>query len=162
MTDTHDQAGLNPEIEAGRTSHSDDLRGRASAAYEDTRETIVGGIDQNPLALVVGGIALGAVLGALLPRTEREGELLGATGRRLTDAASGALGAARSAGQAKLDELGMNSSNTKEQINTLFKSVTQVVEEAAGAATNSVKGGAKTTAADTDIEVIPEVGAGPL
>lgn len=161
MTDINDQAGLNPEIEAGRTSpQTGDLRDRASAAYEDTRETIAGGIDQNPLALVIGGIALGAVVGALLPRTEREGELLGATGRRITDAASGALGAARTAGQDKLDELGINPNNAKQQLNTLFKSVAQAVQEAAGAATQSVKGDAKTSASTA--EVLPEVGAGPV
>lgn len=157
MTDMHDQAGLNPEIEAGRGSkQSGDLRERAASAYGDTRDTIASGIDQNPLALVLGGIAIGAVVGALLPRTERETELLGTTGRRITGAASGALGAARVAGQDKLDELGINGTNAKDQINTLFRSVAQAVEEAAGAATKSVKREPKPSMADS------EAGLGPI
>ena len=41
------------------------------------------GIDKNPLAIVLGGIALGAIVGALLPRTERETKLMGKTGKKL-------------------------------------------------------------------------------
>jgi len=85
-------------------------RDRTSAAYSAARERAgsVGqrtaeSIDSAPMAAVVGGLALGAIAGALLPRSEREGQLLGSAGRRLTDTARQAVQAARDAGKDQID-----------------------------------------------------------
>ncbi|MFZ1366571.1 MAG: hypothetical protein WAR58_03795, partial [Sphingorhabdus sp.] len=48
----------------------------AKKAGEASTETI----DRNPLAIVAGGIALGAIVGMLLPKTERETKALGKAG----------------------------------------------------------------------------------
>ena len=89
-------------------------RDRTSAAYSAARER-AGSVGQRtaqrtaetietaPLAAVVGGIALGAIAGALLPRTQREEQLLGATGRKITDRVREATEAARDAGRSQLD-----------------------------------------------------------
>ena len=71
-----------------------------------------------PVAAVVGGFAIGALLAALLPRTEREEKLLGKTGRRLTVAA-------RDAAQRGLDA-------GKEQIEQIRSKTAQKVGEAVG------------------------------
>jgi len=83
---------------------------RTSAAYSAARERAgsVGqrtaeSIDAAPMAAVVGGLALGAIAGALLPKSEREGQLLGTAGRRLTDTARQAVQAARDAGKDQID-----------------------------------------------------------
>lgn len=85
-------------------------RERTSAAYIAARERAgnVGQataerIDATPMAAVIGGLAVGAIAGALLPRTERERDLLEPVGRKLSDSARGAVQAARDAGQGQLD-----------------------------------------------------------
>jgi len=85
-------------------------RDRTSAAYSAARERAgsVGqrtaeSIDAAPMAAVVGGLALGAIAGALLPKSEREGQLLGTAGRRLTNTARQAVQAARDASKEQID-----------------------------------------------------------
>ncbi|WP_106639273.1 hypothetical protein [Allosphingosinicella vermicomposti] len=77
-------------------------RSRASSATQRTSDAI----SANPVAAVVGGLAIGAVVAALLPKTQREVQALGATGARLTDKAREAAKSATDAGREKLDELG--------------------------------------------------------
>jgi ElaB/YqjD/DUF883 family membrane-anchored ribosome-binding protein len=85
-------------------------RERTSAAYAAARERAgnVGqrtaeSIDAAPMAAVLGGLALGAIAGALIPRSAREEQLLGNAGRRLSDTAREAVRAARDAGRGQLD-----------------------------------------------------------
>jgi hypothetical protein len=82
-------------------------RERAGTAYETAGRKTSQGIEANPVAAVVGGLAVGAIIAALLPRTEREDELLGTTGRKITDTARDAARAAREAGRQQLDEVGL-------------------------------------------------------
>jgi ElaB/YqjD/DUF883 family membrane-anchored ribosome-binding protein len=85
---------------AKTTQTSAAAREKAAEAYEKGREAAArgvqqsrdvahkvatkthDGIDKNPLAIVLGGIALGAIVGALLPTTEREKKVMGKTGKR--------------------------------------------------------------------------------
>ncbi|MCJ8156185.1 hypothetical protein [Sphingomonas sp. LaA6.9] len=100
-------------------------------------------VQDNPLAFLVGGIALGALVGSLLPRTERETKTLGATGKKLNKGASAAAKAAKNAGQKKLDALGINADSAKSQLNQLVSAVVTAVEEAGSAAGKSVGGAGK-------------------
>ncbi|MEA3033697.1 MAG: hypothetical protein QOH86_1713 [Sphingomonadales bacterium] len=85
-------------------------RERTSAAYTAARER-AGAVSQRtaesfdsaPMAAVIGGLALGAIAGALLPRSRREEELFGSVGRRINDGARDAVRAARDAGRDQLD-----------------------------------------------------------
>ncbi|MEP7008357.1 MAG: hypothetical protein ABI810_20425, partial [Sphingomonas bacterium] len=74
----------------------------AEKALDTTRDTArhaarrtAEGIEANPLAVLVGGVAIGVLAGTLVPRTEQEGKLLGPIGKRINDTASGAAQAAR-------------------------------------------------------------------
>lgn len=96
-------------------------------------------LDSYPIAAMAGGLALGVVLGALLPRTRQEEQLLGSIGEALNDKASGAISAARDAGQAKLGELGISSDAAGKQIGKLIDSVAQVVETASSAAVDAAR-----------------------
>src|SRR5918998_1177742 len=58
-------------------------RERAGSAYETAGRRTSEGIDSNPVAAVVGGLAIGAIVAALLPRTSREDEYLGTVGRKI-------------------------------------------------------------------------------
>lgn len=98
-------------------------RGRAASAYEAARsragEVTRRASDQltvYPVAAVIGGLAVGALLAALLPRSEREAKALGGTGRRVVDAA-------RDAAQRGFDA-------GKEQIETIREKTAQKVGEA--------------------------------
>src|ERR1700743_2014351 len=47
-------------------------REKPPEAYSSARGRAAEGFENNPLAALLGGIAIGAAIGALLPRTERE------------------------------------------------------------------------------------------
>ena len=88
-------------------------RERTSAAYSAARERAgsVGqrtaeGIDTAPMVAVAGGLALGALLGALLPRSTREEELLRPVGKRINDTARDAVDKARSSARDQIGDLG--------------------------------------------------------
>ena len=73
-------------------------RERTSAAYAAAREA-AGSVSQKtsetldttPMLAVAGGLALGALLGALLPRSSREEELLRPVGKRINETARQAV-----------------------------------------------------------------------
>lgn len=77
-------------------------------------------IENNPLALVAGGVALGVVLGALLPRLAKEKELLAPVGKRIAEGASAAASAAREAGKAEIDALLPQRDVAKDQIGKII------------------------------------------
>lgn len=76
-------------------------RTRASSATQQVGTRI----EDAPIAALVGGLAVGAAIGALLPRTQREAETLGPIGHKIGQAATEAARAAIDAGKA---ELGLN------------------------------------------------------
>ena len=115
-----------PTRETSRNRAADayqSARERTASAYESARgraaevtRTASDQIGIYPVGAVIGGIALGALLGFLIPSSRREEELLGNTGRRLT-------GAAREAAQRGLDA-------GKEQVDQIRSRATQKVGEA--------------------------------
>ena len=85
-------------------------RERTSAVYSSARDTAASagrrtadGIDGNPMAALVGGLALGAIAGALFPVSRQERKMFGDVGRRINDTARQAAVAARDAGKEQLD-----------------------------------------------------------
>lgn len=121
-------------------------RERTSAAYDTAKEKTqaatrrtADGIEANPVAAVFGGLAVGALLAALLPSTRREKEMLGGVGQRISDTAREAARAAREAGVGKLDELGINSEAAREKIKELASGAGEAVRSSAGAAAQTLK-----------------------
>ena len=91
----------------GRTAY-EAARERTASAYEAARGRASDVTDQlsvYPVAAVVGGLVIGGLLGALLPRSEREERLLGETGRKLTGAAREAAQRGVEAGKEQLEQL---------------------------------------------------------
>lgn len=124
----------------------DSARAKAGEAYEAAREkasaasrAAADGIEGNPIAALVGGIALGVLVGALLPRSEREGEALGPIAERLRSGARAAITAAREAGQGKLDELGVNRATARDAASKLMDSAVQAATSAGTAAADTVR-----------------------
>lgn len=115
-------------------------RERAGSAYETAGRRTSEGIDSNPVAAVVGGLAIGALVAFLLPRTSREDEYLGAVGRRINDGAREAARAAREAGQGQLDELGLNREGLRSKLDEFTGRAVGAVKSSAGAAAGSARG----------------------
>lgn len=107
----------------------------AQAAARRTADSI----DSNPLAVLAAGIAVGMLAGALLPRTERETEMLGPVGKRLTEGATAAVRAARDAGTAELIAAGISRDSARAQVGKLVEGVMGAVKTAGGAAAQSAK-----------------------
>ena len=94
-------------------------RDRTYSAYETARERAADVTRQTadqiavyPVAAVVGGLAIGALLGFLVPATRREADLLGSTGRKITDAARDAAQRGYEAGKEQIDELRSKAAKT--------------------------------------------------
>lgn len=109
---------------------------------ETTAERIAGGareagqraseaLDSNPFAVLAGGVALGMLIGAALPRTRQEREALRPLGERIASGASAAVQAAREAGKAEIDALIPDRDATRDRIGALIGSVTSAARDAA-------------------------------
>jgi len=137
---------------AKTTDTSAAAREKAAEAYEKGREAAArgvqqsrdiahnvaiktnDGIDKNPLAIVLGGIALGAIVGALLPRTERETKIMGKAGKKLNKKAKEMAKAAKAAGKEQVDSLGLNGDAVREQFRDLVSKAALAVKAAGEAA----------------------------
>lgn len=85
---------------------------------------------ENPLALLAGGVALGVLIGMLLPRPQREREALAGVGKKLADGATKAAKAAREAGKAELEAVLPDADATKDRVVQLFGSVLNAARDA--------------------------------
>ncbi|HWK36311.1 MAG TPA: hypothetical protein VNR91_08655 [Sphingomonas sp.] len=103
------------EIEHGRTPEEKDVtmantpehktrksHRSASTQLRDGARATVEALEANPVAVIAGGLAVGLIAGALVPRGEREKQVLKPVGRRIADGAKAAVVAARETGKAQL------------------------------------------------------------
>lgn len=116
-----------------------ELADSARDVASQTRQRTADGIDASPVAALLGGLALGALAAAVLPRTRKEDEVLGSIGGRINDSARTAVSAAREAGIDKLDEMGINKDSAMDKARELAQSAAGIVKESANAAATSVK-----------------------
>lgn len=141
--DQADKAGVRDTIETtlgtARDSASKALATASDTAKETARKTAEG-IEANPLSVLVGGVALGVLAGALIPRGESETRLLKPVGKRLTDAARGATDAARQAGLAELDGLGLTPNAARDTAGKLIEGVIKAITTAGTAAAKGAVG----------------------
>jgi len=142
---------------AKTASSSAAARQKASAAFEKSKDAAatgveqskviarqakdktIEGVDKSPLAIILGGIAIGAIVGALLPRTERETKILGKTGKKLNKKARKVAEAAKVAGMGQVDTLGLNGEAMRAQFRELVSKAALAVKAAGQAATDAAK-----------------------
>jgi ElaB/YqjD/DUF883 family membrane-anchored ribosome-binding protein len=110
-------------------------RALAKKAGDTTTQTI----DKNPLVIVAGGLAIGAIVGMLLPKTDREKKVLGKAGKIVNDTAKRATDAAKQAGKSRVDELGLNADSMREQFRDLVGKASEAVKAAGKAAANEAR-----------------------
>jgi hypothetical protein len=114
-------------------------RQRAIEAYEGARDRASDTLGQAPLLALAGGIAAGALIAALLPRTEAETRLVRPAARRVKSTARAALEAARDTGTQRLDELGISRKKGEETIRGLLDGLTDAARASATAAADTVR-----------------------
>jgi hypothetical protein len=117
MTETSDQ-----------TNRNGDIRARATE-----------GIDEAPLLALAGGLAAGALLAALLPRTEAERRALRPVGDKLTATAKTAATAAKEAGTSRLAELGLTPEKGRETLRSIFEGAGDAAKTSAQAALGAAR-----------------------
>ena len=114
-------------------------RQRAIEAYEGARDRATDTLGQAPLLALAGGIAAGALIAALLPRTRTETQLVRPTARRVKDSARAAFEAARDTGSQRLDKMGLNRTKGASTIRNLVDGLTDAAKASASAAADAVR-----------------------
>lgn len=125
---------------------AENARQRAIEAYEQARDNVAGagrkakdGLSEAPLLALAGGIAAGALLAALLPRTEKETELVGPTAKRLRSTVKSAAEAARDTGVAHLKDAGISREKGEETLRSLLQGVGDAAKASAEAALSAAR-----------------------
>lgn len=117
----------------------------AVSAARDTAQDVAAktaqGIEGNPLSVLVGGLAVGALLGALVPRSQREKQLFGPVARRIGAGAREAISVARDVGTRELAAAGISRAAASEQVQKLVEGFSTATKRATEAAVQATKGG---------------------
>ena len=137
------QADANRQTEAGFTGS---VRQRAIDAYDNARESAASAgrkagdaLTEAPLIAIAGGLAAGALIAALLPRTRVESEALRPVGKRVTGTAKAAVRAAKEAGTERLSELGLTKDKGADTIRSIFEGAADAAKVSAQAAVGAVR-----------------------
>ena len=116
-------------------------RQRAIEAYGSARTRAGDALDEAPLIAIAGGLAAGALIAALLPRTRTEARLVRPVAKRAKETARSAAQAAKEAGNARLSELGLTPDKGKDAVRSLIDGAREAARASAQAAASSVRGG---------------------
>ena len=112
----------------------DAVKGTARTTAQRAAQKAASGVEGNPLSVLIGGLTIGVLAGALLPRTDREAEILGPVGKKLTEGATAAARAARDAGVSELAAAGISREAAREQVSRLIDGVVSAARSAGDAA----------------------------
>ena len=118
---------------------SPSVRERAIDAYDDAREQARERLEGSPLLALGGGLALGALVGALLPATRTESRLIGKAGSRITTSARDAFDAAKEAGREKLTELNITRDAGAGAVQALIDGLGEAARTSGQAAVDAVR-----------------------
>ncbi len=99
----------------------------------DRGRTTTQALGENPLALVAGGVALGVLIGVLLPRARKEREVLKPLGEKIAGSATAAAKRAKEVGKAELETFLPDRDATKERVTRLIDSVLEAAKGTAKA-----------------------------
>jgi hypothetical protein len=116
-------------------------RQRAIEAYEGARDRAAGTLTEAPLLALAGGIAAGAIIAALLPRTRAETRAIRPTARRVKDTARAAFKAAKDTGSGRLNELGITREKGEETIRSLLDGIKDAARASGQAAYDAARKG---------------------
>jgi len=112
---------------------------RAKVKASKAKRRAADGFDASPLTGALVGVAAGALIGLLLPRTRKEDALLGETRDKLADAAKAAAKAAADTAKQQLDERGISLDAAKAKIADVGQQAKDVARSAAETAAAEAK-----------------------
>lgn len=122
-------------------------RQRAIEAYGNARDRVNNAgqragetLQEAPLAVLAAGLAAGAAIAALLPRSRAEDKLLRPVTDRARETARSAVQAAKDAGQGRLDELGLTRQKGSDAIRSIIEGASDAAKASAQAALGTVRG----------------------
>jgi hypothetical protein len=121
------------------TEAQESSRGRAIRAYEHSRNRAADTLGQAPLLALAGGLAAGALIAALLPRTDAETRLVRPTARRVKNSARAAAEAARDTGKQRFEDLGFTREQGAKQLNNFLDGLRDTAKASADAALEAVR-----------------------
>src|SRR3954471_8904845 len=117
---------------------TDDRTSRIEA-YDNDRGGLTDTLSEAPLIALAGGLAAGALIAALLPRTQTETRAVRPTARRIRQSAQAALQAAKDTGTQRLDDLGLSRDRAEDTIRSLLSDVTEAAKVSGQAALDSTR-----------------------
>lgn len=124
---------------ARQQDNNPSARERAIDAYESAREQAREQVGGSPLLALGGGLALGALVGALLPKTKAEVRMMGKVGSRITTSARDAYDAAKDAGREKLSELNITRDAGAGAVQSLIDGIGEAARSSGQAAVDAVR-----------------------
>lgn len=123
-------------------------RQRAIEAYGNARDRVSNAgrkagetLEEAPLIVLAAGLAAGAAIAALLPRSRAEDKLLKPVTDRAKETARTAVQAAKDAGQGRLDELGLTRQKGSDTIRSIIEGASEAARASAQAAIGTVRRG---------------------
>ena len=130
-----------PEQDTAATSNqdSDSARQRAIETYEGARDRATDTLGEAPLLALAGGIAAGALIAALLPRTQTETRLVRPTARRVKDTARAAFEAARDTGKDRFAGMGLTREKGEQTLNGFIDGLKETARASADAALDAAR-----------------------
>ena len=121
-------------------------RQRAIEAYGNARDRVGNAgrragetLEEAPLLVLAAGVAAGAAIAALLPRSKTEDRLLRPVTDRARETARTAVQAAKDAGQGRLDELGLTRQKGSDAIRSILEGASDAAKASAQAALGTVR-----------------------
>jgi ElaB/YqjD/DUF883 family membrane-anchored ribosome-binding protein len=139
------------EVASGTQERLGELRGQARRQTERVKTNLEHVSEEKPLIVAVGAAIVGLVLGLVLPGTERENELMGATRDQLVDRAGetaervkeAAVEAGREVKETVKAEVQERAPEIKEVVQQAGEQVKEQVKESARRVKNEAKDAAK-------------------
>lgn len=144
MSTSHQRTDTEGQHASSRDASS---RDRAQHAFEQSRDAAreaarqaASSLEANPIGVLVGGLAVGAIAATLIPRSDKERELLAPVGKRLAATATAAVAAAKESGKAELEARGLTRDGARDQVRQLFEGVAKAASSAGSAAVDAARG----------------------
>ena len=139
MTDSRDDFDAQGSARATPRQRAIEAYDRARSGVSGTGRRAGDAVETAPLIAIAGGLAAGALIAALLPRTQAETKALKPTVRRVRKSAKAAIDAAKDTGSERLGELGLTREKGEQTIRSLFEGVTDAAKASGQAAVDAVK-----------------------
>lgn len=143
MTDRNSD---HPEHDEESTGFRASARQRAIDTYGSARDRVSGagrrageGIDEAPLIALAGGLAAGALIAALLPRTNAETRAIRPYADRVRGTARDAAERAKEAGSSRLSELGLTREKGAETLRSILEGAGEAMKSSAQAAVGTAR-----------------------